>query len=110
MEKLVGDYLTITIDSKCLTIVRSTYIGAKELKTFRSMPTKEGLQLLLADFLDNEEIAWVEPEEIVALTEAPILRYKENIYWFPDYAIRDEVEEILIGKAVVFSAAPGEEG
>ena len=68
---------------------------------------------LLEDHLCN---GWelVPPEDIGALTAAPILsdeivRDEEGriveagrVYWFPDYAVRDEIEELHEKLALVF--------
>jgi hypothetical protein len=65
----------------------------------------EALNALLEDHLCN---GWemVQPEDIGALTSAPILsdeivrddngRVVEagRVYWYPDYAVRDEIEEL----------------
>ena len=73
---------------------------------YGNLPTRTGLLRLLADYLEAEDLEWVEPEDIGALTDAPILRFKDRIYYFPDYAIRDEVGELLDGKIVEFPSAP----
>ena len=68
---------------------------------------------LLEDHLCN---GWemVPPEDLGALTAAPILsdeivrdeqgRLVEagRVYWYPDYAVRDEIEEIRTKSAIVF--------
>lgn len=68
---------------------------------------------LLEDHLCN---GWemVPPEDLGALTAAPILsdeivrdeqgRLVEagRVYWYPDYAVRDEIDEIRTKSAIVF--------
>jgi hypothetical protein len=68
---------------------------------------------LLEDHLCN---GWemLPPEDLGALTAAPILsdeivrdeqgRLVEagRVYWYPDYAVRDEIEEIRTKSAIVF--------
>jgi len=57
---------------------------------------------LIEDWLCNGW-QWVEPETIGALTAAPILRSPMGkLYWFPDYAITCELEEILAKGEVLF--------
>jgi hypothetical protein len=71
---------------------------------------------LLGDHLCN---GWemVPPEDIGALTAAPILsdeivrddegRLTEagRVYWYPDYAVRDEIEELRRDLVLVFQGA-----
>jgi len=78
-----------------------------------ALGTNAALHALLEDHLCN---GWemVPPEDIGALTAAPILseeivRNEEGrvtdvgrVYWYPDYAVRDEIEEIRTKLALVF--------
>jgi hypothetical protein len=78
------------------------------------------LRSILADLLeDHLANGWefIEPAEIGALTSAPILSdeverddegklvWLGNVYWFPDYAVRCELEEMLENGEVFFPAA-----
>lgn len=71
------------------------------------------LCLLLEDHLSN---GWemVPPEDLGALTAAPILSDEivrddhgeiveaGRVYWFPDYAVLDEIEELRRNLTIVF--------
>jgi len=60
---------------------------------------------LLEDWLCNGW-EWVKPEDIGALTSAPILRSPAGtLYWFPAYAVTCEIEEMLVNGEVVFPRA-----
>jgi hypothetical protein len=75
--------------------------------------TNAALFALLEDHLCN---GWemVPPEDLGALTAAPILsdeivrdeqgRVAEarRVFWYPDYAVRDEIEEIRTKSAITF--------
>jgi len=82
---------------------RSNFDTIQEVRDAQGV--NEALYALLEDHLDN---GWemVPPEDIGALTAAPILsdeivrddngRIVEagRVYWYPDYAVRDEIEEL----------------
>jgi len=87
-----------------------TETGREELEAQRDgMGWKWGtiyvFQALLEDWLGNGW-EWVKPEDIGALTSAPILRSPNGmIYWFPNYAITCEIEEMLATGHVDFVEA-----
>ena len=86
---------------------------------FLELPTMDALYEILEDWLCN---GWefVLPENIGALTDAPILtdeiiygdlgtvEYIGNVWWFTNYAIENEVETLLKKGKVVFSLAKEE--
>ncbi len=64
------------------------------------------LDELLADFTSNGW-QWVAPEEIGALTEAPILEAPDGrIYWHERYAIEAAGEDLLLTQTITFDGAP----
>lgn len=91
--------------------------GEREFETIEEVRAKLGinaaLETLLEDHLCN---GWemVPPEEIGALTSAPILsdeieRDEEGrivtagrVYWFPEYQVCDEIEELREKCVVLF--------
>lgn len=91
--------------------------GQKEFEAIEEMRSAHGidgaLEILLEDHLGN---GWkmVAPEEIGALTSSPILsdeveRDEEGeladvgrVYWFPEYQVCDEIEELRTKLVVVF--------
>ena len=58
-------------------------------------------------FIANTEWEWISPEDIGALTDAPILGIKDEndnvieAYGFMDYAVRSILEDLESGKAVL---------
>ena len=72
----------------------------------------------LIEFQLRNGWSMVKPEDIGALTSAPILsdnaRYDDQrnfvdasmLYWFPDYAVTCEIEELLVNGEVRFPIAP----
>ena len=76
----------------------------------------EALRAMLEDHLAN---GWemVPPEDIGALTAAPILSDEiqrddrgeivevGRVYWYPEYQIRDEIEELRTNLEVLFRGA-----
>lgn len=55
--------------------------------------------------IEDTDLIWIEPEDIGALTDAPILGYQGNIYWFSDYEIVNEFEVLLKNSRVEFQLA-----
>ena len=67
----------------------------------------------------NGDLESIQPEEIGALTSAPIVGRVERddqgnilkvdeVYWFPDYQIKDPVEELAANGTVTFPKAPAD--
>lgn len=64
----------------------------------------------------NSELQWVRPEEIAALTDAPILGIvdrndngklvkAESIWWFPNYCLRSPVQDLAEYGECIFEKA-----
>lgn len=51
--------------------------------------------------LEKTELNWVEPKEIGALTEAPIVMWNQNYFWFPSYEIDNEFEILYSNKKLI---------
>jgi hypothetical protein len=76
--------------------------------------------LMVDDFSSNGHLHPVEPEDVGALTDAPIItddmEYADDgarivrgrVWWFPDYCIRDPMEELARKGRVIFQAAPAD--
>ena len=91
--------------------------GREEFETIEEMRIAHGidaaLETLLEDHLGN---GWeiMPPEDIGALTSAPILSDKVErddegeitgvgqVYWYPEYQVCDEIEELRKKQVVVF--------
>ena len=82
-------------------------------------PSVEGMLAELCETVTgNSAWEWVSPEDIGALTSAPILsdEVEQNdrgetvkvgrVFWFPDYAIRCPVEDLLERGFVEFPGGP----
>ena len=79
--------------------------------------TPRSLEDALEALTANDSYEWLQPEEIAALTDAPILGYgvkradtgelvhAERVYWYPQYETRDPLAELLEGH-LVFQLAP----
>lgn len=68
---------------------------------------KSSLTLLpdvLERLVSNGYLEWVDAEEIGALTDAPILKCltDDKIYWYPNYAITDPVDDWILDGVVEF--------
>ena len=99
--------------------ITPTFHAREETDHFLSLPTKQALSELFEDWLGN---GWefLRPEQIGALTDAPILtdeiiygdlgnvEFLGHVWWFPNYAIENEVETLLRNGKVIFSLAKGE--
>jgi hypothetical protein len=102
-------------------MLKLTPAGQEELAEYR-IPEgwSHSPDSLLADMLeDHLANGWefIQPEEIGALTAAPILSDSaerddqgnlvkvDQVYWFPDYAVRSELEELYEKGEVFFPAA-----
>ena len=114
--------VTLTKLPKCLRI-SLTPAGREELMDKRNADGtwKAGTDSILADLLeDHLANGWELPEDIGALTSAPILSDSAqrddqgkltkigDCYWFPDYAVTSELEEMLDKGFVNFALAPSE--
>lgn len=79
------------------------------------------LEDALEALTSNDAYEWLLPEDIGALTDAPILGYEvehdddgavmyvERVYWYPQYETRDPLAELLEGR-LVFTLAPSNDG
>ena len=120
LEKLPGK-LRLTLTPKGREELEAKLVPADENHTDKynwKEPHNTILQDLLEDHLCNGW-EWLEPEEIGALTAAPLLSDSvlrndknevtdyENVYWFPEYAVTSELEELLDKGFVDFTRAGG---
>jgi hypothetical protein len=116
-----GAYVDLIPDALGDLRLQLTTAGIAHAATFRVERLTDGVLATLATLLaDHLETDWelLEPAELAALTSSPlfgtgidrdndgVLRGVEHLYWFPDYAIRDEIEELLTDGAVTFDRAP----
>ena len=115
-------YVTLKKLPKCLRITltpegREELLGRRNEDGNWDAGTDSILQDLLEDYLVN---GWefIRPEEIAALTSAPILSDSAQrnddgkltkiggCYWFPNYAVESEIETLLEKNSVDFDLAP----
>ncbi len=92
-------------------------LDEEDIEELRSKPMASALYELFEYIQANTSWELLRPEDIGALTSAPILGYDvtrddmgdvqevAEVYWFPNYAIEDEVEKILVEGAAFFDKA-----
>lgn len=102
--------------------MKLTEAGREELRDLRTEEGEwaKGTDAILLDLLEDHlanGLDVIQPEEIGALTSALILSDTvvrndngeivsvETVYWFPDYAIRSEVNDLWDDGEVIFLAA-----
>ena len=51
--------------------------------------------------LEKSPLNWIEPKEIGALTDAPIVMWNQSYFWFPSYEVDNEFEILYNGKTLV---------
>jgi hypothetical protein len=91
--------------------------GRAEFDDILAEQEKHGSMQALCELLEYQLCNgwdWVRPEEIGALTNAPILSEEVDrddqgdlksvgrVYWFPDYMVTDEIEELQKTGKIVF--------
>ncbi len=118
-----GTYVDLIPTDRGNLRIALTADGKDEVETFRIEKYQHGTWAALVCLLDDHlSCGWelIAPEELAALTSAPILGTGidrddqgkicrvEHLYWFPDYAIRDEIEELLTAGEITFDRAPSE--
>jgi len=103
-------YVKFVETPDCL-LIKLTEAGRQELESQRDdNGWKRGTIYIFEDLVEWQICnGWefVKPEDIGALTSAPILRSLGNdkLYWFPDYAVTCEIEELLEKNEVRFPLA-----
>jgi len=79
--------------------------------------SQSALYDLLEGIIANSDIDWIQPEEIGALTDAPIFGHVDrddqgkvvnvgHVWWYPDYMVSDPIEELATKGTVTFVGAP----
>lgn len=77
------------------------FLFDKFLSKYPNKSFNEIWQILIKD----SNLIYIKPEDIGALTDAPILGFKGNIYWFPDYAVINELNQLKETGKVEFQLA-----
>ena len=77
-----------------------------------SFPSDDFMYDLLEPLTCNSELEWIQPEEISALTSAPILGTRNDIgtsqdnvdkvWWFPNYAVRNVQQDLADYGVAIF--------
>ena len=108
-----GYYVLISTDDTGDLVLSASPAAIADKADFLSKPSNDAIFDLLEDWLDS---GWeiVPPEDIGALTSAPILTDEierddhgqvtsiGRVWWFERYAIEDPVETLLTTGKVVF--------
>ena len=101
--------LVITITPEFMQELKDRAAGGENMQSDSLM--YEILEPLVQNGLD-----WIRPEEIGALTDAPIigdtarddhgeLTETHSVYWYPNYALKSPVQELMEKGSVTFEAA-----
>src|SRR5271156_1320269 len=100
-----GAYVKVENDPQGNLLVSATDLGRKEIAAMMGEKNR-GTDALLADAMEDltsNGWEWVSPEDIGALTSAPILMAPSgNVYWHERYAIEDPIEMLANGEQVRF--------
>jgi hypothetical protein len=100
-----GAYIVMQQDAYKHLQVRATPQGRREAETLAGEPTDNALASLLEDATGNGW-EWKTPEELGALTSAPILASPAgNVYWHERYQVDDPIEMLAKGGMVQFNYA-----
>jgi hypothetical protein len=115
----LGYYTNLFTDkNKNLHIVLNKDIENLD-EDFSNINSDDALEMLLEDHFCNG-FEWVKPEDIGALTDAPIFSddalYDDqgnliecgHVWWYPDYQIFDPVAELFKNGEIVFTYQAGE--
>jgi hypothetical protein len=90
----------------------------EELKeAVESGKTDQALHDLFEHMIGNSDIDWIQPEEIGALTEAPIFGHIDrddqgnvvsvgDVWWYPNYMVTDPIAELAETGTVTFEGEP----
>jgi len=113
-----GAYASLSVLENGDLSIKITELGRGELEEFltKTKDEREIMPDLLEDIFVNSDWGMVQPEDICALTSAPLissgLDYDfhglvsvDKIWWFPNYQITNAMEELLEKGEVVFSLA-----
>ena len=103
--------MKVVINKKDFVISLTTNEERAELKEINGMGEID-LDKSMYEFFEvliaNNSFEWILPEEIGALTSAPILGFKDenekvtSVYWFPNYCITSPLLELLNTGKVIF--------
>jgi len=98
-------------------LIKLTDEGKSEFDHFLSLSEQEALGDLFEDWC-GKGWEWINPEDIGALTSAPIISddvarddngviiHLQNLWWFPSYETTDPIATLFDKGEVVFQAAP----
>lgn len=118
MEK--GYYVNLSKDKQGNLVLKPTRNARRERKEIQAMGETQALLTLLEDHLCNG-LDWVDPAEVGALTDAPILSDSmqtddlghvtaiESVFWFPSYEIEDPIELFFAGSVTFIKAGANNE-
>lgn len=110
------NYLTIT-ETKAGLLIKATNEGRDFIQDHKDFPTINMWYDILEDYSCNGSYELVAPEEIGALTDSPlialdverddhgILTNVGEVFYFNEYMIVDEIEQLEIGQTVFFNKA-----
>lgn len=99
--------LILTLDSEDFGMKMLREIKENCLDDFDDFSSDNVMYEFFEEFIANSEWEWIQPEEIGALTDAPILGIRDEddrvieAYGFMNYAIESLLDVLYSGKAVL---------
>jgi hypothetical protein len=103
--------MKVVINKKDFIITLTSNDERKELKELKNngeLDSDDSMYEFFETLIANNSFEWISPEEINALTDAPILGFKDengnitDVYWFPDYAVISPLQELLTDGKIIF--------
>ena len=101
-----GRYITISKDERGNLLMSATPEGREDAAgSLAAKPTDSALAELLEEAMGNGW-SWEDPEELGALTDAPIISDPDgNVYWHERYQVEDPIQMLADGESVRFDLA-----
>lgn len=109
-----GGYVTLQVQPNGDLKISLNPDARGEVEDLKSKATDAALGVLLSDFTECGDLDWVYPEEISALTDAPIVSFSAerddegrllrttSVFWHERYAVEDPIQELLEHGEVIF--------
>lgn len=98
-----------------ISVSRAEQSVIKAEKNLREFLSNDYLYDLFEKLVNNSDLDWIFPEEIGALTDAPILGNRDDdgeptsVWWYPQYQVRSPQEDLAEDGQVIFQKAQAEQ-
>lgn len=120
-ESVFGGWVSLAVKPNGDLQICLTEEGKAHEDDWRGKTSDESLWNLTEDLVGNGKMGWLQPEEIGALTDAPILALGivsrndkgeleagPSVYWHERYQVDDPIEEMLTAGEVIFKGSRSE--